>query len=117
MKTKHLLSLAIIALMASYVSAGYATAEASSAADIIVTIACSLMVILKLASASIAALIIVLQGIKWITSAEDPGARKAAKAGIVHAIIGLIIIILAIALVSLVVTGQSHLGTTSIASC
>jgi hypothetical protein len=54
-------------------------------------------------SAGIAAVVIVLQGVKWIGSAEDPGARKQAKQGIIHAVVGLVIVLIAVWIVVMVV--------------
>lgn len=50
----------------------------------------------------IGTIVITLQGIKWIGSAEDKDARKQAKMGIIHAMIGLIIVVLAVWIVQLV---------------
>ena len=50
----------------------------------------------------IGTVIITLQGIKWIGSAEDREIRKQAKQGIIHAVIGLIIVILAVSIVEMV---------------
>jgi len=50
----------------------------------------------------IGTVIITLQGIKWIGSAEDRDVRKQAKQGIIHAVIGLIIVMLAVAIVQMV---------------
>jgi Na+-driven multidrug efflux pump len=50
----------------------------------------------------IGTVIITLQGIKWIASAEDRDVRKEAKQGIIHAVIGLIIVVLAVWIVEMV---------------
>ena len=50
----------------------------------------------------IGTVIITLQGIKWIASAEDHDVRKQAKQGIIHAVIGLIIVMLAVWIVEMV---------------
>jgi len=47
-------------------------------------------------------LIITIQGIKWTASAEDASVRKAAKMGIIHAVIGLIIVVMAVWIVQIV---------------
>lgn len=46
-------------------------------------------------SGGVAALVITLQGVKWIGSAEDPGLRKQAKMGVIHAVVGLLIVMTA----------------------
>jgi len=60
--------------------------------------------LLYMIAAGIGIVVMTFQGIKWIGSAEDPGARKQAKQGIVGVIIGLIIVLLAIWIVGLVFT-------------
>jgi hypothetical protein len=50
----------------------------------------------------VAIVIIVLQGVKWTGSAEDPGARKQAKQGIIHVVVGLVIVLLAVWIVGMV---------------
>ena len=57
-------------------------------------------------AAAIGIVVIVLQGIKWAGSAEDPGARKQAKQGIIHAVIGLIIVVLAVWIVEMVMANE-----------
>lgn len=51
----------------------------------------------------VAAVMIVLMGILWIASANNPKARAGATSGVINAIIGLVIVSLAIALVSMVI--------------
>lgn len=42
---------------------------------------------------AVASLVTVLAGIKWVASENDPGARKQAKDVFVHAMVGLILIV------------------------
>jgi len=63
--------------------------------------------ILYTIAGAIGTVIITLQGIKWIGSAEDRDARKQAKLGIIHAIIGLIIVVLAVSIVQMVYPNYS----------
>jgi len=49
----------------------------------------------------VAAVVMVFAGVKWISSENDPGARKAAKDAMIHALIGLILISLIEELVKL----------------
>ncbi len=58
-------------------------------------------------TSAIAALVIIVAGVKWIGSGDDPSARGAAKNTIVHAIIGLIIVLVAVFLVWWLVSGIS----------
>lgn len=57
--------------------------------------------LLYLAS-GIGALMIVVMGITWITSADNAKARTSAKVAVVHVLIGLIIVSLALVLVAMV---------------
>jgi len=66
--------------------------------------------LLTFIAGGIAAVVIVLQGIKWIGSAEDPGARKQAKQGIIHAVVGLIIVLIAVWIVVMVVGNQCRVS-------
>lgn len=50
---------------------------------------------------ALAAVVVVYSGIRYITSMEDPGVRKQAKDTIQHAIVGLILLLIATALVGL----------------
>jgi hypothetical protein len=44
-------------------------------------------------------------GLRWVTSADDPGARNGAKTTIISAFVGLVIIAIAVFIVSMVVSG------------
>jgi len=59
---------------------------------------------LEMIAGAVATLIIVMNGIRWIGSSDDPGARKKAKEGIVHAVVGLIIVLVAVEIVALIVS-------------
>ncbi len=67
---------------------------------------CRLIQVLWGIAAAVATIVIVIAGIKWIGSSEDAGARAQAKATIIHAIIGLIIVIVALAIVNWSITGH-----------
>lgn len=58
-------------------------------------------------TAAAGVLMIVFQGIKWITSDNDED-RKQAKQGIIHVIAGLLLILIAAALVEMVYTKPSY---------
>jgi hypothetical protein len=66
---------------------------------------CRVFYLIFYVSAAIAALVVLVAGIKWIGSGDDPAARGAAKNTIVHAIIGLIIVLIAVFLVWWLVGG------------
>jgi hypothetical protein len=65
----------------------------------------SIQWMLYMIAGGIGVVVITLQGIKWAGSAEDPGARKQAKQGIIHAVIGLVIVLLAVWIVTMVFSG------------
>jgi len=107
LKFKGLAVLMLALLVSGFVSAqefeGMTTA--SQIATRLGSILCAIMTILLMVAAGVAIIIIIIQGIKWTSSADDPGARKQAKDGIVHAIIGLIIVIIAVEVISMIVAG------------
>jgi len=55
-------------------------------------IVCAFYGAFKDIATGVAALIMVLSGIRWVASENDPGARKAAKDSMIHALVGLILI-------------------------
>jgi len=62
-------------------------------------ILCRILTILWGVTAAITTFVIVLAGIKWMGSMEDPTMRAQAKTTIIHAIVGLIIVTIAIQVV------------------
>jgi len=66
---------------------------------------CKIAQLILLTAAGIAALVILFAGIRWVTSADDPGARQAAKTTIISAFVGLVIIGVAVYIVTVVVDG------------
>jgi len=57
-------------------------------------VVCAFYTAFKSIATGIAALVMVIAGVKWVASENDPGARKAAKDAMIHAVVGLIIITL-----------------------
>ena len=102
MKKMNVLLAGVLSLM----MAGFAAAASSSGTASAITAICNVLhnvqILLFAIAGGVGVVVITLQGIKWAGSAEDPGARKQAKQGIVHAIIGLIIVILAVWIVIMV---------------
>lgn len=90
-------------LLAAAVSAQGATVQ--TAINAICSILTNIKILLYAIAAGVGIVVITLQGIKWAGSAEDPGARKQAKQGIIHAVVGLIIVLLAVHIV-MIVFGQ-----------
>jgi len=79
------------------------TADASAIIDVIVAVACSILLLIQLISAAIASLMIVWAGTKYVYGANDPGVRKQCVETIKAAIIGLIIIVVSKGLVNAIV--------------
>jgi len=59
------------------------------------TILCEFYSAFMSIATGIALLVFIIAGIKWTGSENDPGARKSAKDAMIHALIGLIIVIIA----------------------
>jgi len=98
---KRLSTLVLLLSLATMVNAQVAEVT-TQLQNTLSTILCVIVQVLVYIAGGIAIIIIVLNGIKWTASSDDPGARKKAKEGIVHAIVGLIIVLIAITVVSLV---------------
>ena len=112
-KQLFMLSLLVLAILVSFASAQTSLSSGMfSARAAICNILFNIRSLLSYIAAGVGVIVIVLQGIKWTGSADDPGARKQAKAGIINAVVGLIIVMLSVWIVLLVFTGQScPLGT------
>ncbi|MFH1835815.1 MAG: pilin [Methanobacteriota archaeon] len=97
-----------ILLLASFVVATEATVGtwSETTAQQICSIVNNIRWLLEMIAGAVATLVIVINGIKWIGSSDDPGARKQAKEGIVHAVVGLVIVLIAVEVVSLIYSQQ-----------
>ena len=105
MKTKTVMTMLGVLLLASLVIAQTRPAPGSWGASVganICAVVKNLRSLLELIAGAVATLIIVMNGVKWIGSSDDPGARKQAKEGIVHAIVGLVIVLIAVEVVTLI---------------
>jgi uncharacterized membrane-anchored protein len=89
--------LALLALISGV--AGYTDATAKIC-GILITVRNILYIIAGI----VGSIVFVLQGIKWAASADDPGARKQAKEGVIHAIVGMIIVFLSVTIVTLILS-------------
>ena len=108
MRYKQLLVLGLL-LMATigFAAAGGTTSSGMlSARAAICNILYNIRDLLFYIAAGVAVVVITMQGVKWAGSADDPGARKQAKEGIIHAVVGLIIVMIAVWIVVLVFTGS-----------
>lgn len=54
---------------------------------------CGLTMAFAMMGGALCALMIIYGGVKWITGADDPGQKKAAKEIILHAIIGVVVLL------------------------
>jgi type IV secretory pathway VirB2 component (pilin) len=97
--------LKMLMLLGIVLMIGLASAQAN-VTSIINNLMCRILQVLWAVAAGVAVVVIVVAGIKWIGSAEDAGARAQAKSTIVHAIIGLLIVMVAMAVVGWVVSGD-----------
>ncbi|MFH1126303.1 MAG: TrbC/VirB2 family protein [Candidatus Altiarchaeota archaeon] len=70
------------------------TAFAGNITPKVSSVLCGFYNAFKSIATGIAALVMVLAGVKWVASENDPGARKAAKDAMIHAVVGLMIITL-----------------------
>jgi len=103
-RLKALLILGVLFLM----NLGVVFGQTEVDVDVLKRLGCLICKIMNLffyIAGAVAALVIVIAGIKWVGSGDDPGARTAAKNTIVSAIIGLIVILLATYLVWWLVSG------------
>lgn len=90
-----------------------ATASADEVSDVISKVngaLCNVLLLLYVIAPAIGSLVITMQGIKWIASEADPGARKEAKEGVIHVVVGLIIVLLAIPIVSMIMVDMGDLS-------
>jgi len=69
-------------------------------------ILCGIYYTFIMIAGALAAVMIVYAGIKWIGSSDDPGARKSAKETIIHAVVALVIIVVAARIVDLLIAGE-----------
>ncbi len=97
--------LAALAALGILMLIGIGAVSADSVSEVVNKVICRIVKVLYAVAAGVALIIIVLAGIKWIASGDDPGARKSAKESVIHAILGLLIIMLAAVLVNWVVGG------------
>ena len=105
---RKIIALFILSIL---ILAGMASADEKSVITIIAKFICKLIQVLWGITAAVATIVIVTAGIRWVGSAEDASARASAKSTIIHAIIGVIIIAVALAIVNWAVSGTSISST------
>lgn len=67
---------------------------------------CSIYSAFRMIAGGLGIVIIVLAGIKWMSSGDDPPSRKVAKDMVIHTIVALIIIVLATLIVDIASGGN-----------
>jgi hypothetical protein len=104
MKTRRhfiagLLLMTVVLFCASFVSADFAVDVTAKVSAVV----CGFVSVFISIATGVAAVVMTLAGIKWIASENDPGARKAAKDTIIHAIVGMIIITIISSVIGLII--------------
>ncbi|MBD3387643.1 MAG: hypothetical protein GF416_01220 [Candidatus Altiarchaeales archaeon] len=94
-----------IAMMLNLGAVMAQSSGAQSAKEVICNVLSNIHWLLYSISGGVAVLVVTIQGLKWIGSAEDPALRKAAKSGIIHAFVGLILVQSAIWIISMTTIG------------
>jgi len=105
MDSKRILLLVALLAVFSQSSVAQYEAQGSLAGGILnyaIPIICGVFMGIFWLGGSLAGLVVVYSGIKYITSMEDPGARKKARETMQHAIVGLIILVVVASFVGLV---------------
>ena len=97
-----LVSLFVLVVLASCVSASIE----SKIKEVASTVICDLYKGLVAIVTGIAVLVFVLAGVKWTASENDPGARKAAKDAMIHAVVGMIIVAVSYTVVQSVINNM-----------
>lgn len=95
-KLRHLFLLGIV--LASIKSAG--ALDPSKLYGVPVDILCALFDAFVFAAAVLGGLLMVIAGITWLMSRDDPAKRNAAKTAVIHIIVGLLIVSIAAAIIS-----------------
>lgn len=99
---KKTASLVLITLLSTTAIAATNTTALTNARDEICGTLQGIYDLLIYVASGIGAVMIVVMGVAWITSAENSKARTTAKEAVVHVIVGLVIISIAVVLVEMV---------------
>jgi hypothetical protein len=104
---KQIFGISLIAMILIGISSVNATTTSASpyliqAQNKICSVLQTVYELLIYIAGGIGALVITIQGVTWVASADDAKARKGAKIAVVHVLIGLIIVSLALVLVAMV---------------
>jgi len=100
-----------VAVAALITLIGQASASLGTAIwNISAPIICGTLVALLMIAGGIGILMMVYAAVKWITSRDDPGARKQAKSMIVHIIVALILIWIVFEIIGMAIGGEPGFG-------
>jgi hypothetical protein len=101
-----ILALIFINIMGmAYAGGGASDTGIQDAGSRIACALCKIASLVFLIVGAVAALVIIMAGLRWTTSGDDPGARQAAKTTIISAFVGIIIVVIAVYIVSVVING------------
>lgn len=100
-KTRALNILALVALIYA-LCAESVSAQLTTAESVVCTVVSQLKMFLTYVAGVILSVVIALQGIRWTASLDDAGARKKSKEAIVHAVVGLAIVVFGVYLVTII---------------
>ena len=103
--TSRLSTLLLSVLVLSMVLPSLASADAwGNISSKMSYIVCGFRTVFASAATGVAAFVMVIAGIQWVSSEADPGARKKAKTTMIHALVGLLIVSIANDIANLVLT-------------
>jgi hypothetical protein len=74
------------------------------------SVVCPFYAAFKSIATGVAALVMVIAGIRWTASENDPGARKSSKDAMIHALVGIIIILLIDSIIEIANGGTGMCG-------
>jgi hypothetical protein len=99
MRARNKILVLVLVLLLSQTTSGIVKKIVSPLTEML----CDLYDLFVYIASGVAAVVMGIAGLKWVGSENDPAARKQAKETIVHAIIGLILVIVARQLVAILV--------------
>lgn len=105
MKKTTLILVFLVFVQFSSAQAAVGTALTQAIWNYVKPVVCGIFVGFTLIGGSIASVMVIYAGIKYLTAADDPAARKNSKDMITHAMIGIILILMANFIVATVTQG------------
>jgi hypothetical protein len=102
LKQKYVVLAVLVALAILVSNVQAANTYLSQAESKICSVMENIYELLLFIAGGLGALVIIVQGLTWVASADDAKARKNARMAVIHVLIGLIIISLSLVLVAMV---------------